>query len=93
MLATIFALYFLVQSIKKKIPCRRTTQALKDKHKLRKGQERHPFLRNVSFYLTKKLNGKKDIADGLTTPFFILGLNEAHLFIKMEGMRPNHKLD
>jgi hypothetical protein len=56
---------------------------------LRKGQERHPFLRNVCLYLIPKLKGKKDTADGLTAPFFMHGLNKAHLLIKMEGLRPN----
>jgi hypothetical protein len=56
---------------------------------LRKGQERHPFLRKVCFILFLKFNRKKDIADGLTAAFFMLGLNDAHLLIKMEGLRPN----
>jgi hypothetical protein len=60
---------------------------------LRKGQEWHPFLRMVCFGFFLKFKRKKDIADGLTAPFFMFGLNEAHLLIKMEGLRPDYKLD
>jgi|JI8StandDraft_1071087.scaffolds.fasta_scaffold918477_1 hypothetical protein len=49
----------------------------------------------ASFFATSLLilflnsHRKKDIADGLTAAFFMLGLNDAHLLIKMEGLRPN----
>ena len=47
-----------------------------------------------SYYMINQIfNRKKDIAYGLTAPFFMLGLNEAYLLIKMEGLRPNYKLD
>jgi len=53
----------------------------------------------ASFFATSLLilflnsHRKKDIADGLTAAFFMLGLNDAHLLIKMEGLRPDYKLD